>query len=437
MRMALQIGGVFLWALFFFALVFYVSFPSRAVSERIALEAQERLSLAVDVDKPKPKGLTGVRFKSLGVGRITGDDEPQPLLSMGRTWIKIRPLAALRGNYDVRFDGVVYEGHARGNVKYSETEIVADVDLDELEVRSWPLRGETWSIDGAGTFDSEIDLNLDQEDITMSEGEVSFSFDGRGFREGSQIYGMDFETVFDEAGGLITVADGRATIEWARFKGDKIEAEITGYISLKEDLQKSRLALKIQFKLVDETLEQLLALRMGDNPAHRDGRGNYHYTVIGSLDNPRPREDRAGARRSNRGRSRTEDRDDDDAGDRPPARSNRVDEMSDEERAEWEKQREERREQLRKKREERRGEVEGRRDESSRSRARADGTFSDDIQTGSSVRRRAPSDEDEVDEELDEEDLDEEEDDDFDEDEDEEGEEDLPVDSAGEPMEEF
>ena len=421
MKIALQVAGVLGWGAVFFALVFYIAFPSRSASERIAYEAQERLGLAVNVDKPRPKLLAGVRFKSLELGKIGPDGTPRSLLSMGKTWIKIKPIAALRGKYDVDFDGVLYEGHARGNVQYSEAAVAADVELDELEVRAFPLQGETYNIDGAGTFDSEIELNLDQADITKSEGEITFDFDGLAFREGSQIYGMDVETVFTEAAGLITVADGRATVDWARFRGDKLEGEISGYISLKEDLLKSRLALKIKFKLVDETLEGLMAIKSGGNPSNKDSKGYYHYLISGPLERPKPREDRAGARRSNRGRDRTAttpaDDENQDGGGTSSRRgteqrgSTRLDEMTDEERAEWEAEREERREALRLKREERRADVESKRD-TARSSSRPDGTFSDDIQVGSTVRTDgrlpAPGTEDEMDEEeFDEEEYDE------------------------------
>ncbi len=425
MKTALQIAAVLGWGAVFFGLVFYIAFPSKSVSQRIAYEAQER-GWAVDVQRPRPKGLTGVRFKSLDLGTIGKDGSPKALLSMGKTWIKIKPLKAIRKNFDVKFDGVLYEGHARGNVQYNEAAMVADVELDELEVRAFPLKGDVYNIDGAGTFDSEIDLNLDQEDITKSEGEISFDFDGLAFREGSQIYGMDVETVFTEAAGLITVADGRATVDWARFRGDKIEGEISGYISLKEDLVKSRLALKIKFKLVDETLESLMAIKSGGNPSNKDSKGYYHYLISGPLERPKPREDRAGARRANRGRTGTTPSNDEDRGSSGGSSSRRgdeqrgstrLDEMTDEERAEWEAEREERREALRRKREERRADVEAKRDTAS-SGTRPDGGFSDDVQVGGTVRHDgripAPGIEDEMEEVED-----------YDEEEYEEGEEDL------------
>lgn len=429
MKTVLHVVGLLGWGAFIFAAVFYLGFPSKAVSQRIAYEAQERMNMAVDVQRPRPRGLSGVRFKSLKVASIPKRDtqEPRTMLSMGRTWLKIKPLAALRGLYDVKFDGVLYEGHAKGNVQYSEESVVADVALEELEVRSFPLRGETWSLDGGGTFDAEIDLTLDQSDITKSEGDIKFEFDGLQFREGSQIYGMDAETMFTEAAGLLTVEDGRATVDWARFESDKIEAEISGYISLKEDLLRSRLALRIKVKMVDESLDGLLALQFGDNPSHKDDKGFYHYMLSGPLDRPRPREDRAGARRATRGRGKTSTSTPEERTERS---STRLDEMTDEERSQWEQERDERREALREKRDARRKDLE------SRQTASPSGTR-DDSERGSSVRGREgipmpePGEELEVvEDEFDEEELDEDEDE-LDE---EELDEDELLDSAGVPI---
>ena len=103
MKTVLYIAGVIGWGIVVFGATFYLSFPSRAVADRIAYEAQERANLAVVVEKPKPKGIGGVKFRSLELGQIRGDQPPKPFLSMGRTWIKVKPLAALRGKYDIRF----------------------------------------------------------------------------------------------------------------------------------------------------------------------------------------------------------------------------------------------------------------------------------------------------------------------------------------------
>ncbi len=395
MKVLLQILGLFAGGGVVFALAFYITFPSDTVAERIAWEAQERLELAVDVEKPKPKGIGGVRFKSLQVGKLPKGDEPvRPFLSLGKTWVKVGLIKALRGEVDARFDGVLFDGKAKGDVQYSETAIAADVTLDDLQVSAFPLQGETWSIDGAGSLDGKVDLSIDQEDVTQSQGQVSFDFDGLTFLEGSQIYGLDFETVFTEAGGRITVENGRATIDKAKFKGDKLEGEATGYVSLKKDLVKSRMALKVKFKLLDESLDGLLAIKMGKNPSHKDDKGFYHYLISGPIDRPRPREDRAAARRSNRNKGKAatdtgEEADDEDQGSskrRTGSRAKRLDEMTDEEKAEWERERDERREALRKKREERRREVEGGSAERGESREREvhrkDEDFGDDIRVG-------------------------------------------------------
>ena len=389
MKIGLQIGAVLAWGLFTFLAVFYLSFPSRAVADRLAFEAQERAGLALDVQKPKPKGLTGVRFKSLELGQIRDGQPPKTLLSMGRTWVKVKPLAAMAGNYDVRFDGVIYEGHAKGNVQYNEEKIVADVNLEDLKVSSFPLQGETWSVNGGGTFDGEIDLELNQEDITQSEGQISFAFDGLSFREGTQFYGMEFDTAFEEAGGFLEIKNGRANVERTRFRGDKLEGDITGYISLKDDLLKSRLALKVSFRLLDETLNQLLAFKFGDDPAHKDEKGNYHYLLSGSIEAPRFREDKTGARRAGvRGKGGRAGRNRDPE-ERQNRRSKRLDDMNEEERAVWESERDARREELRNKREERRKKLEEERGESGAGRVdRKGGEFSGDVRTGATSRGR-------------------------------------------------
>ncbi len=381
-KTVVQLAGVAAWGLVLSLGVFYISFPSRPVADRIAYEAQQR-GWVVQVERPKPRGLGGVRFRSLEVGPIKPGKDPKPLLSMGRTWVKVRPLKALRGIYDVSFDGKIYEGHAKGDVDYSEDRVVADIALDGLKVSAFPLSGETWNVAGGGSLDGTIDLDIDLQDIVQSKGEISLEFDNLALQEGTSFYGMAFETVFDEAMGRLDIEKGKASVERTRFKSDKIEGEVTGYITLRGDLARSRLALKIKFKLLDEALDQVMAFKYGDNPAHKDDKGYYHYLYSGPVDRARFKEDRSAARRSNRGTTRERTS----PAERKDRRSQRLDEMTDEERAEWEAEREKRREELRKRRDERRRQLEEARGAEGRVE-RKDVEFSDGVRTGTTAGRR-------------------------------------------------
>jgi uncharacterized Zn finger protein (UPF0148 family) len=149
---------------------------------------------------------------------------------------------------------------------------------------------------------------------------------------------------FSEAILQMKVNDGKAEVTKGSFIGDLIEATIEGHITLREDISRSRLALKIMVRF-DDTLDKLAKIALKSS---RDEDGVYHFKGQGTLMNPRFRADRVNQKRPSREASARDQDDQKDISTRTNPTTSRKDSVSDEDR---EERREKRRERLRKRRE--------------------------------------------------------------------------------------
>ena len=110
-----------------------------------------------------------------------------------------------------------------------------------------------------------------------------------------------------QSGALkMEVEDGKAKVKEGKFTGDLIDATIDGHITLRKDLSRSRLALKIRVRF-DDTLDKLASMMLKSS---RDEEGLYHFKGQGTLMNPRFRPDRINRRGGGKGNRAARDKDD-------------------------------------------------------------------------------------------------------------------------------
>jgi hypothetical protein len=117
----------------------------------------------------------------------------------------------------------------------------------------------------------------------------------------------------------LEVEDGVARVTKGSFASEAVEVEVSGDITLKEDLLRSRADLEIVLKLSD-AVDKMARLAPMMSRA-RDDDGTYHLSLVGSLNALRFREDRTrsagatvgGARDLSRGTLTTDSEDRDEA----------------------------------------------------------------------------------------------------------------------------
>jgi len=140
------------------------------------------------------------------------------------------------------------------------------------------------------------DVTWHWEDAKKSSGKIDLVASGL-VLEGLTIAGFGLpETAFDRSEAHIKISRGRAEVRDTVFDSDVVQVVTEGYINLNTELPRSRLALRLRFKVRDD-LDGLLKVQFGSSPKHKDDKGWYHYQVNGTLNRPRLRESPAAARR--------------------------------------------------------------------------------------------------------------------------------------------
>lgn len=168
--------------------------------------------------------------------------------------------------------------------------------LDKLNLDSYLVATRTFSANPKGRLKGGSDLTWHWEDAKKSSGNIDLVANGL-VLEGLTIAGFGLpETAFDRSEAHIKISRGRAEIRDTAFDSDVVQVVVEGYINLNTELPRSRLALRMRFKVRDD-LDGLLKVQFGSNPRHKDGKGWYHYQVNGTLKRPRLRESPAAARR--------------------------------------------------------------------------------------------------------------------------------------------
>ncbi len=168
--------------------------------------------------------------------------------------------------------------------------------LEKLNLDQYKVAMRTLSANPRGKLKGGSDVTWHWEDPKKSSGSIDLIANGL-ILDGLTVAGFGLpETAFDRSEVHIKISRGRAEFRDTAFDSDVVQMVIEGYINLNTELPRSRLALRMRFKVRDD-LDGLLKVQFGSSPRHKDTRGWYHYQVNGTLNRPRLRESPAAARR--------------------------------------------------------------------------------------------------------------------------------------------
>lgn len=311
-RVLMGVAGV-LW----FALVFFVTwrltFPSEAAGERLRVEVaratggQYQLSLS-DV---KP-WWTGIQANNVMLSEVNRGEATlvaafesarvrAGLFSLLRNQPRISGAVAV-GSSELDYDVTVGMNKRGTQLAPRLVNITAD---------AFPLRDLAGlvgvTVDATGGLDIEIeleagdgmrdaigDIRIGGRDVLISsvDPEVTFGMD------------LGMEIPIDEIDIHFEVDQGKATVRTGKIRSSKLDTEIEGDITLREDVSRSSMDLTFILDLGDD-----LEIFKGFLKRAEWGDGTFHYKCSGSFSRPVCREDperggsaaRSGRRNNNRG----------------------------------------------------------------------------------------------------------------------------------------
>ncbi len=301
-RIGIGLFGV-VWGALVFQLAFHLSFPSEALGDRMAYEVEQATSgkQLLRVEKAAPWGVLGVSLKGVQLfSRAKGssrDEEsagPNLRLVLDKFAARIRALPLLGGTRSVELNTRLYDGRVFGEVYQSRDGSGMDLKIRGLDLSAYPIESEAFQVGLEGRLKGLIKLAIDGEDSSKSKGRVRLSVDGLALNQAS-FGGFELEpTTFDEAIIQLEVDGGRLKVKKGKIESDVIRLVLDGDIVLQEPMERSRVRLKVRFKLSEEMDD--LAKILPQMKRARDSGGEYHFQVTGTVANWRFREDRSAAR---------------------------------------------------------------------------------------------------------------------------------------------
>ncbi len=279
LKKALGYPAVFLGA---FLLFFYLTFPYAAL-ERFVVETGKANGMSVKIGSMGP-GLFGATAKQVRVAPlIPGVDDPPGVVidSVAMRPALFPPGLAIRARS--------FGGKASGNLgllgRRNSVKLTASgVDLAKARLK------EAVGLDAGGIIGGRAVLDLDPVDVAKAKGEVEFAAENV-IVNGGTVQNIDLPRVaVGQIEGLMKVEAGKATVEHFTVKGDDIEAEGEGEITLHPRLAYSSPRLKIRFKPAAAWLDKFAIVKSGLAFAGTpDAKGFYTLFLEGLVGNPRPR----------------------------------------------------------------------------------------------------------------------------------------------------
>jgi type II secretion system protein N len=301
-RIGIGLFGM-VWGALVFQLAFHMSFPSEALGDRVAYEVEQATSgrQLLRVEKVAPWGvlglsLEGVQLFSRAKGSSRDEESAGPTLrlALDKFAARIRALPLLGGTRTVELDTRLYDGRIYGEVYQSSDGSGMDLKIRNLDLSAYPIESDSFQVGLEGRLKGLVKLAIDGEDVTKSKGRVRLSVEGLELTHAS-FGGFELEpTTFDEAIIQLEVDGGRLKVKKGKIESDVIRLVVEGDIVLQEPMNRSRLRLKVRFKLSEEMDD--LAKIIPQMKRARDTGGEYHFQLTGTLANWRFREDRSAAR---------------------------------------------------------------------------------------------------------------------------------------------
>lgn len=302
-----------------FAIGMMVFFPSDWVKEQVAYQVQTQTNkkMLVHIGDARSSGFMGVSLEDVSLynskrGRRTPGETGKP--PRENTLIGTLNAISLSPNLSGLFTGtlgagvsVELEGGELGaDFGLASSALKLSTDIEDFQLAAHPIKMDQADVELSGLLNLISDITIDQSDVKNSTGEIELNIENLALKRG-MVSGFELtETAFSQAVLRMEVEDGKAKVKEGKFTGDLIDATIDGHITLRKDLSRSRLALKIRVRF-DDTLDKLASMMLKSS---RDDEGLYHFKGQGTLMNPRFRPDRVNRRGGSKANRRAQDKDD-------------------------------------------------------------------------------------------------------------------------------
>lgn len=246
---------------------------------RIASQDQGFLFSA---EKVKIGMIFGPAIKLYNIELKSIDDNTQKLKI---PYLRVRPhlLSLIGSTKKATISAELLDGGLSGTVGAGPTAVVADLDLDKLNLGATSLLKQFLPVAVAGIIDGEIKLDLDLTEANKSSGKIALKIQKLSMPPQS-VYGFNLPKINVADSKIdITINQGQLLIRSFEIgkdiKTDDIVGQITGDGTLDRVLMRSRLNAKATLDVSQSVKQALPLLEALLQPAKTsDGKYTYHLT---------------------------------------------------------------------------------------------------------------------------------------------------------------
>lgn len=270
-----------------FIISLYLTFPWDSAKDFALQKASVATGMELSAKSLEPSWITGIVAKDVSI-LPAGQEEPITLAEL-RARIHLLPL--LTGGRGITADLPIAQGTVHADVVDSSARTQVQAELKGIQIALVPGLQDATGVPLNGELDLTADMDLDKAKPEASSGTIKLSGTGLELLKGGKVAGMTlpFELSIGDFAWTIPITDGKAKLDKLAIKGESVELELDGTLTLNAELARSIPNLVVKFKPTDAFLkkEPLLNALLANISRAKGSDGFYAYTLTGSLKHPR------------------------------------------------------------------------------------------------------------------------------------------------------
>jgi len=351
LRIVGRVSGYSLWLVALYFLLTWLTFPWSRVEDQIAVASSDagwalsvedmgsaffgvkakgislRPASTADGKAPEKRpAFAGVLGEGIDIDRAQVKMPMSRLPTAGFLFLKnllsgkLAVAEVIQSAEHIDLDAEFWDGTLAVDLKTSGITNKIDLAIQDVNLDKYKLNTPFVAADPQGTLRSKGNITWHKEDPKKSAGGIDLFLDSLTI-PGLPVLG---DVAFSKSEAHVKLSRGRAEIRETSLEADEIQAIVEGFITLSKNVERSRLSIKLRFK-VREDIDPLVNGAMMGNTRHKDDDGWYHYQLSGTLGKTRFRPSPAAARKGKRKPSKrtpTVSSSDDDSEDGAQVRSN-------------------------------------------------------------------------------------------------------------------
>jgi type II secretion system protein N len=283
----LRIAGYAAYFVALFAYFVYLGFPYAAITNRVISRLQASSQLRIEVAGIAPDLFSGFKLRDVRIyhGEAVGSGL---IAKLDVARVRVGLLSLLRGNVRMKLRADLYGGTVAGAVRYGNK--VADVDLTLADLTFGqydlsPFLGKFGDFRLDGKIGGVLQAHYDAADLKAATGKADLKFDGLRVAE-TTVYGVKVPAIAFQPSALKLELGSRAVkVVEGKFKGDNMEVDLGGRMTLRDDFGKSNFSFFLKFKPTGELAGQFGG--MLDVLKKKDREGYYRVNLTGTPSAPR------------------------------------------------------------------------------------------------------------------------------------------------------